>query len=166
MISKKVFPLFLGAVMLFGPLTRTAKAELTNQECIEVYRDGYLDLRDLINGYNDKSIEKGKFVASVTANSTDVRALRTACWFVESPNAKECVDSYKKLYNGLRDRVRLRAVLAGNQETITFTDDSANTRNSIEEEGNPISRFWRGLRNQGSDTVKLGKLALIDIKCR
>lgn len=165
MSSKKFLPVFLGALMLFGPLTTTAKAELTNQDCIEVYRNGYLDLRDLIKGYNAKTIEKGQFVAGVTANSTDVRALRAACWFVESPNAEACVEDYKELYSGLRDRVRLRSVLAGNQESITFTDDSSNTRSSIEDDGNVIRRFWRGLRNESSDAIKLGKMAVIDAKC-
>lgn len=165
MILKKVLPVFLGALMLFGPLTTTAKAEITNQDCIAVYRDGYLDLRDYIIEYNSRAISRGTFVTEVSLLSAEISGKRAACLVAESPDVEACVMDYKAIYKDLRGRVSLTAVSFGNQERITFSDDRNNSRTSIEEDENTIRRLWRGLRNRGSDAAKLSKLALIDVRC-
>lgn len=139
---------------------------LSNQRCIEVYRDGYLDLRDAIILYNEKQLNRGEFAGEVSTISTAVNGLRTACFFTESPDVKECVDSYKKLYKDLRERVRVRSVLTGNQDSVTFTDDARNVESSIDEDENVVRRFFRNIRNSGADATKLGRLAIIDAKCR
>ncbi len=165
MTSKKLLSLALGALILVGPLTTSVQAQISNEDCIAVYRDGYLDLRDYIIEYNNKSLGKGDFIREVTVLSTEITGKRTACLVAESPSVEECVQDYKELYKDLRGKVSLTAVALGNQDSITFSDDSTNARTSIEDDENVIRRFWRGLRNQGSDTAKLGKLALIDVRC-
>ena len=166
MTPKTPLILFISMAALFSGVTQAQdEGLLSNQKCIEVYRDAYLDLRDNIILYNDKQLNRGDFAAQVSTISTAVTSLRTACFFTESPDVKECVDNYKKIYKGLRDRVRVRAVLSGNQESITFVDDSVNVDSSINEDSNPLRSLFRNMRNQGADAIKLGKLSIIDVKC-
>lgn len=143
-------------------LSITPAFALSNQECVEVYRDGYLDLRESIVAYNGKSLRAGDFAAEVTATDAAVKGLRAACFFTESPDVKECVDSYKDLYKDLRGRVRVRAVLAGNQESVSFSEHAGTTDRN---EGG-IRGFFRDLRSGGADAAKLGRLAIIDAKCK
>lgn len=91
---------------------------LDNQACIEVYRDGALDLLEAVEDYNNKTLNRGNFSTEVSGIGATVKTLRTACYFVESPEVEDCVDGYKAIYKDLRDRVRLRSVMAGNQEKI------------------------------------------------
>jgi len=134
---------------------------LSNQECVEVYRDGYLDLRDRIVDFNNKGLDNTSFAAEVAAISTGVKALRAACYFTESPDVEECVDSYKGIYNDLRDRVRVRAVISGNQDYVNFSESV-----SREEPSTGIGVFFGRLRNAGADTVKRSQIAIIDAKCK
>ncbi len=127
---------------------------LSNQECVEVYRDGYLDLRESIEEYNDKRLDKHGFAAEVSAQTAAVKTLRAACYFTESPDVSSCVEDYKELYQDLRDKVRVRSVLAGNQDYINYSDASSSKPGII-------GRFF----NSGADVVKLGKLGIIDARC-
>ncbi|MCF8058745.1 MAG: hypothetical protein K9K67_05580 [Bacteriovoracaceae bacterium] len=166
MTPKKLSILLITLVSLSSLQTQAQdKGPLSNQKCVEVYRDGYLDLRDAIVLYNKKQLERGEFAAEVGTISTAVSSLRAACYFTESPDVSECVDNYKTLYKGLRERVRVRAVLSGNQESVTFVDDSENLNSDIDQDGNTLRRFVRNIRNQGADAIKKGKLSIIDAKC-
>lgn len=140
------------ATMCFGTIISTHA--ISNQECVEVYRDGYLDLRESIESYNAKKIDKHTFAAEVTAQSTMVKTLRAACFLTESPEVTDCVNDYKDLYKDLRGRVRVRSVLSGNQDTINYSDSGART-----------GGFFGGLFNSGADAVKRTQLAVIDAKC-
>lgn len=99
-------------------LSFSVQAELDNNACKKVYRDGALDLLDMVEDYNDKNLTKGQFYTEVTAIGATVNTLRTACYFVESPEVSNCVDSYKKIYKEMRGHIRLRAVMAGNQNKV------------------------------------------------
>lgn len=156
MISKKK----IITIFALSTLCLSASA-LSNQECVEVYRGGYLDLRDSIVDFNNKQLDKTSFAAEVTGISASVRTLRAACYFTESPDVGECVDSYKGIYNDLRDRVRVRAVISGNQDYINFSEGV-----STEEPSTGISGFFGRLRNAGADTVKRSQIAIIDAKCK
>lgn len=138
------------------PLTAQASRDIDNQKCIEVYRDGYLDLRDSVQDYNGGKLSRGEFAAEVTAIGTTIKGLRAACFFTESPDVSKCVDDYKEIYSGLRDRIRVRAVLSGNQDKINISEN-----NNSRSQGGFLGR----LRNQGADTVNQGKLVLVDAKC-
>ena len=147
---------------MIAALGVTPAFALSNQECVEVYRDGYLDLRESIIAYNGKSLGAGDFAGEVTATDAAVKGLRAACFFTESPDVKDCVESYKDLYKDLRGRVRVRAVLAGNQDSVSFSENA----NSANENEGGIRGFFRNLRSGGADATKLGRLAIIDAKCR
>ena len=134
---KKVLTLGLLALLM----GQSQAADLSNQECIEVYRDGYVMLREAVTDYNDKGLSRGEFAAQVTAIGTEVKALRFACFLTESPSVS-------------RSKIRVRSVLSGNQDSINITNSSSQSNG-----------FFNRLRNRGSDTLKQGKLALIDAKC-
>lgn len=114
-LRKNFFLIFMLTLL---SLSFSAQAELDNNACIRVYRDGALDLLELVEDYNNKNLNRGQFYTEVTAVGASIKTLRTACYFVESPEVDDCVDSYKKIYKELRDKVRLRAVMAGNQDKV------------------------------------------------
>ncbi|MEC7275883.1 MAG: hypothetical protein VXV96_06150 [Bdellovibrionota bacterium] len=147
---KKVLTLGLLALLM----GQSQAADLSNQECIEVYRDGYVMLREAVTDYNDKGLSRGEFAAQVTAIGTEVKALRFACFLTESPSVSSCVEKYEDIYSDLRSKIRVRSVLSGNQDSINITNSSSQSNG-----------FFNRLRNRGSDTLKQGKLALIDAKC-
>lgn len=141
-------------------------ALVSNQECIDTYRNGYLDLRDSIEDFNARRLSKWEFSADVASISTEVGTLRAACTAFESPDVKKCVEDYREIYKELRARVNLTAVMSGNQTEITYARDSRNVQNSIDEDGNAISRFFRNMRNRGTDIAQQTEIAIIDRRCR
>ena len=92
----------------------------SNEECVRVYRDQALELKENADYFNDQRIDKAAFVAKVSAISTSVAAQRLGCMFIEAPEVKTCVESAKNLYNSIRDVINLRAVVAGNQTKIEY----------------------------------------------
>ncbi len=163
MLRKTIFL----AVLFSGISTMSAQAAVvSNQECIEAYRSGYLDLRDSVEDFNDEHLSKWEFSAEVAAISTEVGALRVACSAFESPDVKKCVEDYKELYKDLRERINLPAVMSGNQTEVTYAADSRNVRGNIEDDGNAVSRFFRNMRNRGTDIAQQTSLSIIDRRCR
>jgi hypothetical protein len=119
MISKrKKLLLLLSLLLATLAFSTSAQAELDNNSCVRVYRDGALDLLDVVEDYNNKSLNRGSFYTEVTGIGASVKTLRAACYFVESPEVDDCVNSYKKIYKDLRGHIRLRAVMAGNQDKV------------------------------------------------
>ena len=106
------------ALMIFSS---SSFAGLTNQDCIDVYRTGYINLKYSIERFNDQAYNRFEMSADVSANSTVVGAIRTACLAVENPSVENCVGAYKELYKDLRDQVKLGAILMGNQTYITYS---------------------------------------------
>lgn len=163
MLKKPLLMVFLMSSLT--PLCSGA-AIVSNQECIEAYRDGYIDLRNSVEDFNSRALSKWEFSADVAAISTEVGALRAACSAFESPDVRKCVEDYRELYKDLRGRVNLTAVMAGNQTEITYSQDSRNVRSNIDEDGNAVSRFFRNIRNRGTDLAQQTGLVLIDRRCR
>ncbi len=159
-------PLRLALILTFLAPLYSGAAIVSNQECIETYRNGYLDLRDSVEDFNSKVLTKWEFSADVASISTEVGALRFACTAFESPDVRKCVEDYRELYKDLRGRVNLTAVMAGNQTEITYAQDSRNVRSNIDEDDNAVSRFFRNIRNRGTDVAMQTSLAIIDRRCR
>lgn len=148
---------------------------LSNEECINVYREGYIDLKELVEDFNAGYFSSFGFASYVTSNSTGIMAHRAACAVVENPSNKECVLSYKKLYNDLRDRIKLSAIISGNQHKITYTDQMQTVveREEIERQGETvfgsIVNFFRTgsatVRETIEETRQITMLEYVDSKC-
>lgn len=140
-----------------------------NTECIRVYRDAYIELRESVDLYNQESLSKWEFSASVSAISTDIGVSRTVCHFTETPDALSCVERYRDLYKKLRDRIKLSSVISGNQNKVTYTEQSYTVSDGKKEEasvGSVLRDFFRGAREGGERTRQIGELAYIDLKCQ
>ncbi len=95
---------------------------LSNQDCISVYRDNYLQLRDFTEGFNSERLDRWEYSAFVTGTSTEVGVHRLACLIVESPSNTKCVEGYKEIYKGLRSQIKLGSIISGNQKKVAFTE--------------------------------------------
>jgi len=111
---RKLISLFALALML----TTTQASEFSNQNCVHVFRDGSLDLMELVEDYNSSRLNRGDFYREAMALGASIKTLRAGCFVAESPEVKSCVESYKEIYQDLRGRVRLTAVLLGNQNKV------------------------------------------------
>lgn len=140
-----------------------------NSECIRVYRDGYIELRQSVENYNLEQLNRWEFSAEVTAISTDVGVSRTICKITETPDASSCVEKYRNLYKKLRDRVKLTSVISGNQKQITYTEQKFSVSEKKDEDtsiGGRIRNFFRGAKEGAEQTRQLGELAFIDLQCQ
>lgn len=95
-----------------------AQGLVSNEECVGVYRDNALDLKQAVDDYNDRYYDNIDFGLKVTQISTVVSARRLACLSFEDPEVKSCVKRYKKLYKSLREKISVPSVMIGNQEEI------------------------------------------------
>ena len=148
---------------------------VSNHECIGVYRDGFIDLKDFVDSFNEEDIDRFEFSALVAGNSTQIAARRGACLVFENPAVDECVFDYKELYKKLRSNIRLRSVIVGNQSRISYTEQIQEIREVDQIDKEP-SGFFKGLGNlirTGSATTReeiekvrqVAKLELLDRKC-
>ena len=148
---------------------------LSNQQCIDVYRTGYLNLESSVRRFNDESYNRFEFAADVSANSSMVGVARAACLAVENDSVEKCVVAYKDLYQDLREQVKLGAVLMGNQKQVTY---SRRMQQVIEREEREVEnrsllgRISRALRVGAAtitETIEVAKditaLEFIDAKC-
>lgn len=94
---------------------------LSNQECIDVYRTGYLNLSEAVRKFNDGSNNRYEFSTEVSANSTVIGVVRGACLAVESTSIEDCVGAYRDLYKDLRKQIKLGAILMGNQTAVAYS---------------------------------------------
>ncbi|GAB4406635.1 MAG: hypothetical protein OHK0056_05810 [Bacteriovoracaceae bacterium] len=160
----------LAIVLLISTFSTPIFAQpFDNTECIRVYRDAYIELRDSVDLYNNEQINKWEFSASVSAISTDIGVSRTVCHFTETPDASSCVEKYRDLYKKLRDRIKLSSVISGNQSKVTYTEQSYSVsegKKDDESVGSMIRNFFRGAREGGERTRQIGELAYIDLKCQ
>ncbi|EQC47254.1 hypothetical protein [Bacteriovorax sp. Seq25_V] len=115
---KKIF--LLGMTLL--SFNSFAGEFLSNQECISVYRDGYLELRDYTESFNEGRIDNWSYSTLVAGVSTEVSVHRLACLAVESPANTKCVEGYKEIYKGLRSKIKLGSIISGNQKKVGFTE--------------------------------------------
>ena len=143
----------LSIVFLTFSTFASEESFVSNHECIGVYREGYVNLQEFIKSYNDEKIDGIEFSALLTGNSTDIMAHRTACFAFENPSVNTCVLKYKNLYKNLRSRVRLRSVLAGNQNRISYTEQSQKIHQVDQEQTTWYQELRNVLRN-GSDATK------------
>lgn len=132
----------------------------SNEECMKVYREGYVELSQLVKDYNEGYLGKVDFSSIVGLLSTSIGAKRLICGRVENPNNKTCVEGYKKIYKDLRSRINLKAVLAGNQDEISFSK-------SNDEGGffSGVSNFFNELKDEASFVVNDSKIFYLDKKC-
>lgn len=161
----------LSFLVLLSAQAFAANNAFDNAECIRVYRDSYIELRENVELYNGEQINKWEFSASLTAISTDIGLSRGICHFTETPDASTCVEKYKNLYNKLRDRIKLSSVMTGNQPKINYSEQVhvIETKVDQEEDTSLFGRartFFRGAREAAVQTQQLGELAFIDLKCQ
>lgn len=148
---------------------------LSNQQCIDVYRTGYLNLEYSVGRFNDESYNRFEFATDVSANSSVIGVVRAACLAVESPTIEKCVVAYKDLYSDLRDQVKLGAVIMGNQKKIAYSKKMQQVIEREEREVENTSllgKLSRALRIGAatiSETIEVTKditaLEFIDAKC-
>ena len=148
---------------------------VSNHECIGVYREGYVDLKDYVESYNDENIDEIDFSVLVAGNSTEIAFHRTACVAFENPVVEECVLKYKDLYKQLRAQISLRSVLTGNQQRISYTEQVQEVLEVNEVQKEPRN-WYQGLRNvirtgsavtreEVEKTKQIAKLAIFDEQC-
>lgn len=95
-----------------------AQGFVSNEECVRVYRDNAVDLKQAVDDYNDRYLDNIDFGLKVSQISTIVSARRLACLRFEDPEVKDCVKRYKNLYKSLRDKISVPSVMIGNQDEI------------------------------------------------
>ena len=110
-------------ILIFLTLGLSVQADLipSNQECVNVYREGYLDLKQMVSDFNHEYYNRLQFATLVAANSTAVGTFRAACLAVESPSNTKCVESYKEIYKDLRTQIKLMSILSGNQTKVAYS---------------------------------------------
>lgn len=148
---------------------------LTNQDCIDVYRSAYLDLAQMTKEFNNEDLNRVEYSALVSGLSTEVVLHRGACLVMESPSAKECVASYKEIYQGLRKNVKLTAILAGNQKKVAHTESMqtiVDTELVEREDTSVLSKIGKFLKIKKGTIVEEVKKArnitmieYLDLKC-
>jgi hypothetical protein len=148
---------------------------LSNQQCIDVYRTGYLNLEHSVLRFNDESYNRFELAADVSANSSVVGVVRAACLAVENPSVEKCVVAYKDLYKDLREQVKLGAIIMGNQKKIAYSKKMQQVIEREEREVENTSllgKLSRALRigvATISETIEVTKditaLEFIDAKC-
>lgn len=162
----KKFALILSAFVFVS--TPTFAQGFDNSECIQVYRDGYIELKNAVDLYNEEHLSRWEFSAQVSAISTDVGISRTICKITETPDASSCVERYRDLYKKLRDRVKLSSVVSGNQTKVTYTEQKFTVSEGKKEDnsvGGRIRNFFRGAKEEAEQVRQIGELAFIDLKC-
>ncbi|MCO4794977.1 MAG: hypothetical protein KC493_14775 [Bacteriovoracaceae bacterium] len=90
----------------------------TNKSCRQVYNQGYVQLRQLSNDFNDGYIGKAGFAAQVVALDTEIATKRGICLIVEEPRNKKCVKLYKKRYKALRKEIKISSIVLGGQREV------------------------------------------------
>lgn len=112
------------ALMALTLSVGSAHANLfSNEECVKVYKDNAVQLKEYADYFNEQKIDRNAFVAQVSAISTTVGARRLGCLVVEAPEVKKCVESAKALYDSIREPINLRAIIAGNQTSVKYAKD-------------------------------------------
>lgn len=108
-------------VALLGICTSAqAQGAFSNDTCIKVYRENTNRLQEITETFNNGRMGRVDYASEVGAISTIVSTHRLGCMIVEDPANRSCVDRYKSIYQALRDRISLSAVLAGNQREIAI----------------------------------------------
>jgi len=169
---KKLFLLFL---IVFSSQSFAGDPLISNQDCIDAYRTGYINLEEYIRRFNDGSYNRFEMSTAVSANSTILGGIRTACLAFENPSVGKCVKAYKELYTDLRDNVKLGAILMGNQTEITYSKKMQQVIEEVkrDSEGKTgLGRLFQSLRigiGALSETVQRAKditmLEFVDAKC-
>lgn len=148
---------------------------LSNQDCISVYRDGYLELKEATEQFNADRLDRWQYPLIVSGLSTEISAHRAACSFSESPSTKDCVESYKEIYKGLRSKIKLSAIMSGNQRKVAFTESMQTVIDTerVEREDDSvlgkISRFLKVKKGTIVEEVKKARditmIEYLDSKC-
>ncbi len=174
-MKKLISALFM--ILSFSNFANAAdEGVLSNQNCIEVYRDGYINLTNEIMDFNDEYSNRFQFATLVSAISTEVSLYRAACSLTENSNVTaNCVNAYKDLYKDLREKVKLGAIISGNQTKVTY---SKKMQQVVEEETRTtkdesfLGKIKRGLKiGTGVITETISRsrditmLEFIDLKC-
>lgn len=168
--------LLFGLAILFSSNVFSQDKFLSNQDCIEVYRDGYVMLSSEIENFNEGYSNRAEFAFMVSGISTEMAIHRGACMMFENTQVTEnCVAAYKDLYKDLRGKIRLGAILSGNQTIVTY---SKKMQKVVEEETRVskdesfLGRMKRALKiGTGviSETIQRSRditmLEFIDMKC-
>lgn len=149
---------------------------ISNHECIGVYREGYTNLKEFVEQYNNERIDRLEFSALVAGNSADIMVHRSACYVFENDTVNDCVSKYKQLYKGLRSQIQLRSVIVGNQDTVSYSEQMQEVV-EIEQIERTETQNWyqklKGIFKGGSAisheaierTKQVAKLAIYDEKC-
>lgn len=148
---------------------------LSNQDCIDIYRTGYINLTHYIERFNDGAYNRFEMAGAVNTNSAVIGGVRLACQAVENPSVENCVKAYKDLYKSLREKVKVGAILMGNQRAVTYSTRMQSVVEEVSREGQSetaLGRIFTSLRvglGVISETVSRSKditlLEYIDMKC-
>lgn len=167
-MKKFVLALLISSPIFAGDL-------FTNQDCINVYRDAYLDLAQISKDFNSERLNRAEFSTLVIGLSTEVSIHRGACLVVESPSAKDCVSSYKEIYKGLRNNIKLGSVISGNQKKVVHTEsmqkvvDTELREKKDESLLGKVSNFLKIKKGTIVEEVKVARnitmIEYLDLKC-
>jgi hypothetical protein len=89
-----------------------------NRSCSQAYRVATTDLLRVIDNFQNKRITSTDAAALVASVSGQVKLVRGACVFAESPEARKCSDRYKEIYVDVSSRVSAGALVLGNQKEV------------------------------------------------
>lgn len=165
-------------IVLLAFSAHASQSVISNHECIGVYREGYLNLRDYVEAYNTDRMDKIEFSFMVSGNSTDIALHRSACYAFENNSVDDCVSKYKELYKDLRSQIKLRSVIVGNQDSVSYTEQMQEVieleeAQARESENQNWFQKLKGAFKSGTAigqeaierTKQVAKLAIYDDKC-
>lgn len=162
-------------LVLISSNSFASEAFFSNQSCIDTYRTGYTQLQEAVRKFNDGFDNRFEFSAKVSANSTTIGVIRGACLMVENPTVEDCVTAYKDIYGDLRSQIKLSAILMGNQERVTYSEEMQKVVESetrTRESQSLLSKLKRSLNlgvgviTETFERVKdITMLEFVDAKC-
>ncbi|MCP4911678.1 MAG: hypothetical protein GY909_01055 [Oligoflexia bacterium] len=157
--TKSLFTILFMIAVVFSS---RANANFTNEGCMKNYREGTLELHDLILDYNEGYIGKGDFTAMVSLLKSKVASKGLLCKAFTDPKSDSCASKYKKLYIETTKKFKIGAIISGNQDHI---DLGAQVESKGDGWFSGIRNFFNELSNDTAETVTKAKIYYYDSQC-
>lgn len=103
-------------VTLMGSGASASESEY-NFNCRLRYREPAIQLLNSIKAFQEGYISNSDLAQTAASASIEVTTLNMYC-LAESPQNRSCVQGYKDLYTSIRSRVKILALLSGNQTDV------------------------------------------------
>lgn len=103
-------------VTLIGSGASASESEY-NYNCRLRYREPTVQLLNSVKAFQEGYLSNSELAQTAASASIEVTTLNMYC-FAESPQNRACVQGYKDLYTAVRGRIKILALLSGNQTDV------------------------------------------------